>query len=312
MQDNARKITYGAMMIALFAILLAVSVYTPLLGNITMFFIPLPIILYRLRYDRTSSLLVAATGIMLSLLVGGILLTPLAFVHALLGFVIGETVKTGKTKLYSLMATGLTLLVTTIIIYVGTVLLFGINAIDELLKYIREVQGQVTEVMTKYGGLPDGYDELMEAQFLLYQNTIPAIFILSAFILAFIFITLNLAVVNRLGHKIQKFPPFREMKLPMMTVVIYGIVLLMSLFVKMEPGTNLYLITLNATTILRFLLLLQGISLIHHYMHETKLPKVVTGITTILALLLSPVTTMLGILDSGMNIRAWIGKDKTK
>ena len=58
MQDNARKITYGAMMIALFAILLAVSLYIPLLGSVTMFFIPLPIILYRLRYDRTSSILV--------------------------------------------------------------------------------------------------------------------------------------------------------------------------------------------------------------------------------------------------------------
>lgn len=37
MQDNARKITYGAMMIALFAILLAVSLYVPLLGSIIMF-----------------------------------------------------------------------------------------------------------------------------------------------------------------------------------------------------------------------------------------------------------------------------------
>ena len=30
--DNARKITYGAMMTALFAILLAVSFYVPILG----------------------------------------------------------------------------------------------------------------------------------------------------------------------------------------------------------------------------------------------------------------------------------------
>ena len=99
MQDNARKITYGAMMIALFAILLAVSLYTPLLGNVTMFFIPLPIILYRLKYDRTSSLLILAAGIVLSLLIGGILLVPFAFVHGILGFVIGETSHDGQIKI---------------------------------------------------------------------------------------------------------------------------------------------------------------------------------------------------------------------
>ena len=57
---------------------------------------------------------------------------------------------------------------------------------------------------------------------------------------------------------------------------------------------------------------MQGISLIHHYMYEMKLPKVVTVIATVFALMLSPITTILGILDAGMNIRAWIGKDKMK
>ena len=133
MQDNARKITYGAMMIALFAILLAVSFYIPLLGNVTMFFIPLPIILYRLSYDRNSSLLVLATGIVLSLLIGGILLVPFAFVHGLLGFVIGDTIMMGKTKLYTFMASGLTLLITGMVIYVAAVLFFGFNVIDELM-----------------------------------------------------------------------------------------------------------------------------------------------------------------------------------
>ncbi|WP_318616550.1 YybS family protein [Sporosarcina sp. YIM B06819] len=312
MQDNARKITYGAMMIALFAILLAVSLYAPLLGNVTMFFIPLPIILYRLRYDRTSSLLVTATGVMLSLLIGGILLVPFALIHGLLGFVVGETVKTGKTKLYSLMATGLTLLITGMMMYVAAVFAFNFNAIDELFKVIDEVRVQMSSFMGKVGGLPDNYNEMMDSQIEFYQTAIPSMFIISVFVLAFIYITLNLEVASRLGNAVPKFPPFREMKLPVMTVILYGVVLLLSLFVATEPGTNFYLISINATMILRFLFLLQGISLIHHYMHEMKLPKVVTVVATGFALLLSPITTMLGILDAGMNIRAWIRKDKVK
>ncbi|KXH80595.1 YybS family protein [Sporosarcina sp. HYO08] len=311
MQDNARKITYGAMMIALFAILLAVSLYTPLIGSITMFFIPLPIILYRLRYDRTASLFVTATGIVLSLLVGGITLIPFALVHGLLGFVIGETVKTGKSKLYTFMATGITLIVTIMIFYVATVLLFSFNIIDELQRYFMDTQEQVTTLMTSYGGgLPENFEEMMASQMLFYQNAIPSIFIIGVFLLAFIIITLNLMVARRLGHEVAKFPPLREMKLPVFTVVLYGILLLLTLLVKTEPGTTFYLTLINATIILRTLFLLQGISFILYYMHKVKLPNIVAVIAVIFGLALSPMTTMLGILDSGVNIRGWIGKDK--
>jgi len=312
MQDNSRKITYGAMMIALFAILLAVSLYAPLIGNITMFFIPLPIILYRLKYNRSSSLLVVATGVILSLMIGGILLVPFALIHGLLGFVVGETVRMGKTKLYIFMASGLTLLITSLVMYVGAVLVFGFNMIEELMKVMESTQEQVTAFMKRAGGLPDNYDEIVSSTFTMYENTIPSIFILSIFMLAFIIVTLNLSVAKRLKFEVPKFPPFREMKLPVITVVLYGVILLISLFVEMKPGTNLFLITNNATVILRTLFLLQGISFIHYYMNEMKLPKVATVVATIFALLLTPITTLIGILDAGVNIRAWIKKDKSK
>ena len=73
----------------------------------------------------------------------------------------------------------------------------------------------------------------------------------------------------------------------MITVIIYGVILLISLFADVKPGTNLYLIIVNATSILRFLFLLQGISFIHYYINEMKLPKVATVVATIFALMLS-------------------------
>lgn len=313
MQDNARKVTYGAMMIALFAILLAVTLYIPPLGLITIFIIPLPIILYRLRYNRASSILVTATGITLSLLVGGgVILVPFAFVFGLLGIVIGETVSLGKTKLYTLMATGLTLLTTGTIMYVVAVFTSNFNIIDEFFTATDEVRSQMPSFMEKLGGLPDNYDELIDSQITFYQTNIPSLFIITIFVMAFIFISLNLEVASRLGNKVQKFPPFREMKLPVMTVIVYGIVLLLSLFVPAEPGTNFYLLSNNATMILQFLFLLQGISLVYHIVYTMKAPKVMTVVVTIFALALSPITIMLGILDTGMNLRAWIGKDKLK
>lgn len=312
MQDNAKKITYGAMMIALFAILLAVSLYTPLLGSVTMFFIPLPIILYRLKYDRTSSLLMLATGVMLSLLIGGIILVPFAFVHGILGFIIGEMIMRGKTRLYIFMATGLALLVSGMGVYVASVLFFGFNLIAELMTAMEDTKERMTSIMSKYGGLPDNYDEVVTSTFQMYEYTMPSIFIIGIFVLAFIILTLNLGVSKRLGFEVPKFPPFREMKLPIITLILYGALLLITLFAAVKPGTNLYLTIVNATTVLRFLFLLQGVSLIHYYINEMKLPKVATVVATIFALMFAPITTMLGILDTGVNIRAWLKKDKSK
>lgn len=310
MQDNARKITYGAMMIAIFAIILAITVYVPLLGSITIFFIPLPIILYRLRYDRAASVLVTITGILLSLL-GGIALFPFAILFGLLGLVIGDTIKSEQTKLYTFMAAGLTILVIAILTYVATVALMGINVIEEIMDALQDSQERMILFMESFGEVPKDFKEQMQASMDLMSATIPSIFIIGSFGLGLIIVVLNLAVAKRLGHMTPKFPPLRLMKLPLLTVWIYLLILLLPLFTTVEEGTTFYLMIINATVILRLLFVVQGISLIHHYMNEMKLPKWVTVISTILAILLAPITILLGIIDVGMNIRAWIGRGKS-
>ena len=312
MQDNTKKITYGAMMIALFAILLAISLYAPLIGNISMLFIPLPIILYRLKHDRASAIFVTATGVVISLLIGGILIVPVAITFGLIGFIIGDTIQSGKSKLYTFMATGLTLLLTLIATYAVAVLVFNFNAMKVLLEGIKEMQETMRTMMEKYGSLPANYDETIAATLTYYEHVIPSTFILAVYLMTFILLTLNLSVVNRLGHRVQKFPPFREMKLPVFIVILYGVILLLQFTMKMEVGSTFYLMHVNATVILRSLFLLQGISFVLYYLHEMKVPKMVTVFGAVFAVLLSPLTTLLGILDAGTNIRGWIGKDKSE
>ena len=311
MQDNARKITFGAMMIAIFVIILAISVYIPLLGSITMLFTPLPILIYRLRYDRSASVLVTITGIVLSL-IGGLTLFPAAILFGPLGLVIGDTIRSEKSKLYTFMASGLTILIITILTYLATVVLLGINIIEESMKALQEFQEEFLILMEKYGDVPENFSQQLELSIDLILAAVPSAFMIASFGLAFIIVHLNLAIAKKLGHTVPKFPPFRDMKLPLLTVWCYLLVLVIPLFTTVEEGTTFYLILINGTFILRFLFILQGISFIHHYLYEMKLPKWVTVISTIIAILLSPITILLGILDIGMNIRAWIGRGKSK
>lgn len=312
MQDNARKITYGAMMIALFALLMALTLYVPLIGTVTLFFIPLPILLYRLKYDRAASLLVLFASAIVSSVMGGVLSIPFALILGLLGLVMGDTMQSGKTKLYTVMATGIALLISMVVSYIVAIFLFSFNAIDDLMKTMTEMQDQMLSMMTRFGKPPEGFEELLMAQFNFYQSVIPSMFMMAVLTMAFLFVMLNSLIIQRLGYSTQKFPPFHEMKLPMLTVVLYGVILLVSFIDNPAPGTNMYLLLINATIILRTLFLLQGIAFLHFYITEMKFPTVVKVFATIIALMISPMTTLLGILDSGMNIRAWIRKDKAR
>lgn len=310
MQDNASKITYGAMMIALFAAMLGISFFIPLIGIFTIYFIPLPIILYRLRHDRASTLLVLVVGVVLSMLLGGILIVPLGLAFGVMGFVIGETISLKKTKLYTCMAAGLTFLIITILTYVASVFFLNVNIIEKVMSSFREVQQQVTAIMIDVGEAPENFGEQLEEMITFVETSIPSAFILGAFCFAFLIVALNSLILKRLGQNVPKFPPFRDMRLPVLTVWTYLVVLLLPFLGEIEQGTTLNLAYVNATVIFRALFLIQGISLILYYMHVMKMPTWVKVISVMMGILLNPITVLLGILDVGLNIRAWIGRDK--
>ena len=201
MQDNARKITYGAMMIALFAILLAVSLYTPLVGIVTMFFIPLPIILYRLRYDRTSSLLVHWYRYRVVLIDWRHFTCAICLrLWASWVYYWGNNYDGQNQNYISSWLLDLLCLLLGCVMYVGAVLFFGFNMIDELMTVMEDTQEQITSFMANIWWLTGNYDEIVEFNdSRMYEHTIPSIFIISVFMLAFIIVTLNFGVAKRLG-----------------------------------------------------------------------------------------------------------------
>lgn len=312
MQDRAGKITYGAMMMAMFVILLWIAVFIPLVGALLLFLTPLPIMLYRLRFDRSSALLVLGGSVLLAMLIGGIIMLPIALALGAMGLVMGDTMATEKTKLYTFMASGLTMLLTLMLTYVGTVLLFQINIIDELMVALSDSQEQVTAMMTRFGEVPENFEKQLADMMTFYQVSLPSTFILGSFSFAFILVIVNSEIAKRLGNKLPRFGSFREMKLPTPTVWVYLVIVLLPFVAKVEQGTMSELIYVNASVILRALFFIQGISLVLYYVNYKKLPKSVSVIAVILTLILSPITILLGILDTGMNFRAWISRDKSK
>lgn len=310
--DNARRLTFGAMMAALFTLLTAITYYVPVLGVLTVFVIPLPLALYGARYSRGPSLMVTGTGVLLSFLIAGPGGLILALLNAPVGFIIGDGVRTGKSKLYIFMASGLAVLITGVLQYAAAALLMNLNIIAELTGQMRDMYVQAGELMDRMGRKPAEYDEMVSIILMQVETLIPSAFIFVSYATAFVTLAVIFPAMRKLGTAVPKFPPFRDMKLPAVLLIYYVIILIASLIGEFEPGSTGYLIVMNALLILRTLFFLQGLSLIAYLLHASGKPGWLLVFAVFLAPLLFPIISLLGIIDIGFKLRGHITGSKGK
>nr|WP_316047236.1 DUF2232 domain-containing protein [Planococcus glaciei] len=90
--QQTSQLTQGALMAAVFTVLLAISVYVPLLNVVTTLFLAVPIAWYSAKYPWQASALFSVVCLILSAIVGGLLALPIALIHIPLGLVIGLSI----------------------------------------------------------------------------------------------------------------------------------------------------------------------------------------------------------------------------
>ncbi len=294
-------------MTALFAVLLAISVYVPVLSLISTLFLALPIAWYSAKYPAKASGLVAAVGVVLSFLIGGLLALPLALVYIPLGLMIGLSIHYKKSKLFMFMGSSIVLLLSLMLQYVAAIAFLGINFLEEFTATMRSSYDQAGTWLERLGSeSTEEYEELVAQFMLTFETLLPTLLILTVFTTVWVLLLLLLPILKRLGIEVPKFPPFREMRLPKSVLWYYLIVILVSLLSDFEQGTMAYLIFANASMLLQFLLFLQGVSFYHFYIHQEGWPRWVTVTVTIFAVPLQSFTSIIGILDLGFDIRGWI------
>ncbi len=310
--EQTKQLTFGAMMIALFTILLAVSFYVPVVSLFTSLFIAIPIAWYSAKFNRKASILVTVVSIFMSILVGGWLAVPFAMIHALLGFIIGDAIRLKKSKLFMLLSTGIVLLLTISIQYVISVLLFEFNPVKELMALTTDQYDQMGVFLERFNALPKDYEMIVADALLMFQTVLPSLIVISLFLFVYVFIQIQLPVLKKLGLDVPKFPAFQHMKLPKSVLWYYMIVLVITLFVELDKGTFAFMAFANVALLLRVLLFLQGVSFVRFYVTEQRWPKWASIIATILAFPLQSLTLLLGVFDIGFNLRSYVKNKNIK
>ncbi|MFC7687742.1 YybS family protein [Ureibacillus sp. GCM10028918] len=302
--NQTRRLAHGAMMIALFTIFIAIAFYVPIISIVATLFAPLPMAWYSAKYDRNSSLLVALIGCITSFFIGGLLIIPFALIYSATGVVIGDALRLKRSKVFLLMSTGITALITFAIEYVIALKLFEIDIIKESMTIMRETYSKSIELSQSLNGQTPLDEQTVNRMFETMETMIPASITIAMFVTTFIIISINLPMLKRFGINVPKFRSFKNMRLPKAVLWYYLIILSINLFISPESGTALYVISLNISLILWLLLTLQGISLIHFILDAYGSPPFLKVLATLMAIPLYSFFVLIGILDLGFDIRS--------
>jgi len=309
--NQTKALVQGAAMVAIFTLMMIISAYIPLAFMLVFLFAPLPFAWYSAKYKRSTSILVAIVGCILTFITSGLAILPFAFIFAVLGIIMGAAIRQQKSKLYLFMSSGIAVLLTTAIVFLTYLRLAGINMVEIGVEMAKKNYEQTATMSQNITGQSTITPDQIEAVSKMMELTIPSTVTLGAFFVAFILMSINLPVLKRLGLDVPKFSPFQHMRLPRSILWYYMIVLCINLFIRPEFGSTLDVIVINVSYILWVLLILQGISFIHYFISKKGMPVGVKWIATLLAIPLSSFMILLGIIDLGFDVRSLV-KGKTK
>lgn len=313
MPNNKTKgLVQGAMMVAIFTILLAITTNVPIISIVASLFAPLPIAWYSATYARNMSILVTVVAVLLSFFIGGILVAPIALILATAGFVIGDGLRLKKSKVYLFISTSVALLVTFAVEYLISLRLFEFDLIQDSLTMMKESYAASLEFVESTTGQNPLTEEALANMFEMVEMTIPASVTLAMLFLSIIFITANFPLLKRFGIDVPKFAAFKNLRLPRAVLWYYLIVLSINLFVRPETGTTLYMVMLNISMILWVLLTIQGLAFIFYVLDVCGSPPFLKVFTAFIAIPLYSFVILIGILDLGFNMREYVNNKTQK
>ncbi|PKG24300.1 YybS family protein [Niallia nealsonii] len=308
---KTRIITEGAVLLAIYAVLLLITLYIPILNNVTTFFLVLPFILFRGRFDRKASGLFFIAAIFISFIVGSLHALPLTFMYGVTGIVLGDYIIRNKSRVQILLAASFAFFITIALSYWLSVFFLQIDYIKELFKMMEEGLKQSKPIIKAID--PKKGEEALE-QFQtaveLMKKMVPSIAIIGSIVNIFVIQAISIPIIKRFGIKAESWQPIRMWRLPRAILWIFLGLIVLS-FVSIEKDTLIYTVFLNAFYILQLLIMIQGISFLFFIFFQYNLPKGIAIVLTIFMLInptFSFLLRVLGVIDIGTNWREFFRK----
>ena len=308
---KAHVLTEGAVLIALYLVLMLFARYVPVIGTIVLFVLPLPFIIFTLRHGIRLTFLLIFAGSILSILFGSIFSVLTAVTFGLSGVIMGYFYKRKQT-LGVLVGGSLAYTFSMIVAYIGAKLFMNIDFIQDSISLLEQSIQQSKKILESFTA-----EEQINAQFAqleegleLMVHLVPTIFVTIGMISAVITHLLAMPILKRLRFDLAPLKPFRDWKLPQ-SIVWYYLIVSILLMVNQDTETFYFTAIINLYFILQFFVIMQGFSFIFYYSYVKGWSKAVP-ISILIGSFLIPILLylirILGIIDLGFPLRNKLSK----
>ncbi|MGP7818861.1 YybS family protein [Niallia sp. 01092] len=304
---KTRIITEGAVLLAIYTVLLFITLYIPVLNIVTNLFLALPFILFRGRFNRKATGLFFIAAIFLSFIAGSVYAIPLTVFYGITGIILGDYIIRNKSRIRMILGASFALFINLVLFYWISVLFFQIDYIQETMQLQKEALDQSQSIMKMFDqkASQEGITQLNDAVHMV-KMIIPSIFVLGAIFTVLVIQAVSVPIIKRFGIKAEPWQPIRSWRLPRYILWIFLVVIGISFLIPEQEGSLAYIVFVNMYYILQLLLLLQGISFLFFVCFQYNVSKGIAIIVTII-LFLNPTFSfllkMLGVIDLGTDWR---------
>lgn len=307
---NTYKLTEGAIVLTIYAVLLMITTYVPVIGILLNFFLPLPFMFYAAKNNRKSIAVFFVAAIFISVIAGTFFSIPVTIAYGLTGLVIGDRIREKKSRLETFIAGTLAYLFTVILIYAAAVLLFNINFIEQFMNMMEE-SVEASKAMIEALGQDAGGAaiEQFEAGLQTVETLMPSLIVIASGTIVLIIQLAAYRILKRFGIAMVESKPFRDLSFPKSLIWYYILAILASFVIQPEEGSFWFLALLNIIYILQFAMTIQGVSFVFYYINLKGLPNalpiiciIIAGVIGLLPILLY-IMQILGIIDLGVGLR---------
>lgn len=311
---QSKQITEGAMLLAVFVILLLFTMFVPVISFLGFFLIPVPFILYASRYSWQPSLVMLGAALLLSLLFVPVVTLPLSVFAGLGGIMIGVAIHDKLTPHETWARGTLGYVFGLLFVFLFTQYFLNINYSHEFQVVIDESLETTMGLLQSVGLENQQLDEiqqLMEDNFSNVLKLIPVMLVVIAMVIGFVSQWMSYKVMNRTTGNVHQFPPFRSFKLPKSIIWLYVIALLIVWF-DTDSESAIAMGANNVYALIGLLMVLQGFSFMFFFAHLKKkskaLPITAIILTVLFPMVLFYLVLIIGIIDLGFDLRKYLSE----
>jgi uncharacterized protein YybS (DUF2232 family) len=304
-------ITEGAILLALFLVLMLFALYAPFVGAIIQLVLPLPFMIFTIRHGHAVSVMLLIAGSILSILFGSVTNILIAFTFGFSGLTMGYFYKRNQS-MGALIGGSIAYTISFVITYIVTILFLGIDFINDSIGLLKESIDQSKSMITAIDPKTDVEEQFIQFEkgLELIPTLIPTIFVSIGMIYALLSHLIAVPVLKRLKVGVSPLKPFRQLRMPT-SIIWYYLIVSVLLMIKPDQDSFYFMALLNLFYILQFFIFIQGFSFIFYYSYVKRLSKaipIIVVIASILIPILLYLVRILGIIDLCFPLRDKITK----